>query len=89
MILTCDRRYNTFDLRKISKHYIEDPIFKTLKIKKSVKKILKGVKNNQKIVKKMFFSNKISKTFDFFGQKSKKKVVMFFSVLLYGITQLS
>ena len=31
MILTCDRRYNTFDFKKISKHYVEDLIFKPFK----------------------------------------------------------
>ena len=35
---------------------------------------------------KNVFITKLSKTFDFFGQKSKKKIIMFFSVLLYGIT---
>ena len=46
------------------------------------------VKNNQNFVLKIVFITKISKTFDFFGQKSKKKIVMFFSVLSYGITLL-
>ena len=60
--------------------------FKPLKIKKSLKKILKVVKNNHFFVKKNVFITKISKTFDFFSQKSKTKIVIFFLVLLYGIT---
>ena len=35
---------------------------------------------------KNVFITKISKTFDFFGKKSFKKIVIFFLVLLYGIT---
>ena len=59
--------------KKIIKHYIEDLIFKTLKKKKkNLKKILKVVKIT-KILFKKCFSTKISKTFDFFGQKSPKK----------------
>ena len=44
------------------------------------------VKNNKNFVKKNVFITKISKTLDFFSQKSFKKIVIFFSVLLYGIT---
>ena len=36
------------------------------------------VKNNQNFVLKNIFITKISKTFDFFGQKSKKKKLSFF-----------
>ena len=32
VILTCDRRYNTFDLKKKKKNYIENIMFKTSKI---------------------------------------------------------
>ena len=47
------------------KYYIEDIIFKNFKkLKKS-----EGVK----ITKKKVFINKISKTFDIFGQQSQKK----------------
>ena len=45
------------------------------------------VKNTPKFSLKNVFITEISKTFDFFGQKSKKKVVIFCSVLSYGITQ--
>ena len=31
LILTWDRRYNTFDLKRIMKHYIEGLIFKTIR----------------------------------------------------------
>ena len=45
------------------------------------------VKNNQFLFFfKRFFITKISETFDFFGQKCNKKIVIFFLVLLYGIT---
>ena len=61
------------------KYYIEDIIFKNFKkLKKS-----EGVK----ITKKKVFINKISKTFDIFGQQSPKKKIIFFSALSYGITQ--
>ena len=50
------------------------------------KKNLKVVKNNQNFVLKKSCISKISKTFDCFGEKSKKKII-FFLVLLYGITQ--
>ena len=42
-----------------------------------------GVKKNQNV-----FITKISKTFDFFGQKAKIEIVMFVSVLAHGITHL-
>ena len=65
MILTCDRRYNTFDLKKNNKtldwrsHFWNiQKLEKSLKIRKVVKK---------KIFKQTFFITKISKTFDFFG----------------------
>ena len=49
-MLTCDRRDNTFDLKKKrKKHYIEDLIFK--KKKKSLK-ILKVVKKTKFSLKK-------------------------------------
>ena len=41
----------------------------------------------KKKIKKNFIT-KISKTFDFFGQKIQKEIVMFFSLLSYRITQL-
>ena len=48
------------------------------------------IKTNQNSVKKNVFITEISKSFDFFGQKSiKKKIVMFFLVLFYGITHSS
>ena len=68
--------------KRIIKHYIEDLIFKSYKKFKNLI-FFKVVENNKKIVKKLFIY-KISKTFDFFGLK---KIIMFFSVLLYGITQ--
>ena len=46
----------------------------------------KGGEKTPKVGLKNFFITKISKTFDFMGQKSKKNVR--FSVLLYGITPL-
>ena len=70
--------------KRIIKHYIEDLFLKPSKIKKSLKNYKSG-QNWQKFCQKNVFITKISKTFDFFGQKSKKNV-MFFSVLLYGIT---
>ena len=45
VILTCDRRYNTFDLKRNIKHYIEDLFFKILKIEE--KKYLKNSKIGQ------------------------------------------
>ena len=36
VILTCDRRYDTFDMQKKKKHYIENLIFQNFqKLKKS------------------------------------------------------
>ena len=54
LILTCDRRYDTFNLKK-EKHYLED--FKTLeKTKKKIEIILKnGFKKNKNFVKKKVF----------------------------------
>ena len=56
-----------------------------IKFKKIFLEILKVVKNNLTVVKNCFITKK-STTGDFFGQKSKKIIVMFFAVLLYGTT---
>ena len=36
VILTCDRRYNTYKMKKKIKHYIEDLIFKNFNDKKKI-----------------------------------------------------
>ena len=72
MILTCDRRYNTFDIKKIIKHSIEDLIFKPSKIKKKTLKLIKVVKNNQNFVKKMFLLLKYQNLLTFLVKNTKK-----------------
>ena len=42
------------------------------------------VKNNQNLVLKNVFITKISKTFDFFGQKSKKKNHVFLGAFIWN-----
>ena len=71
--------------KRIIKHYIEDVNLKPSNIKKILKKTLDMVLKKGK--KRRFYYLNI-KTFNFFGQKSKKKMVMFFSVISYGITRL-
>ena len=47
----------------------------------------KNGQNSPKNIKKGIFVTKITNTFDFSSQKSKKKSVMFFSDFSHGITQ--
>ena len=75
-----DRSNNILQGKTILKHYIENQIFRSLKNKINLKiknKIFKKIlsKNNQKTLKKYVFVTKISNTFDFLGQESKKKKV--------------
>ena len=51
MILTFDRRYDAFDLKKIQQ-YLENLILKTWKTKKNLKEFKKGFKKNQNLVLK-------------------------------------
>ena len=81
-MLTCDRRYNTFNLNK------KDLILKTFKNYNIFKKNLKVVKNNQNFVKKRILFLKYQKLLTFLVKKKNKKNIMFFSVLSYGITPL-
>ena len=62
---------------------MEDLISKTLKIKKSLKKINSG-KKYPKFSFKNIFITELSKTFDFFGQKTKKKFHVFLGDFIWN-----
>ena len=66
---TCDRRYNTFDMKKEKLNGIlKIGFFKTTKTKKNLKKIKKGSQKEAKLwgEKTTFFLLKYEKPFTFF-----------------------
>ena len=72
--MPCDRRYDTFDLKRNRKNYIKDIFSKTSKTKKN-HNFFKGSKKEAKLwFKKAILLLKF------------KKKIMFFSVISHGIT---
>ena len=85
MILTCDRRYYTFDLKNNNKALNWRSHFKNLKKFQNIYFfILKVVKITKILFQKTFFITTISKTFDFLGQKSKKKLSCFSRIFIWN-----